>query len=356
MQCLPSRVLCPVCLQQTLLRRKSTPMPHIHRGAHRWGHHLFEPFGACSTELSQRFGTLIQVVRRLYGCTGTILYRFWGQTPPTRVPCVEISTKWIWNESRANTTRHVFHRPRGSSFEATSHGLRTETVLGILGSERMWSQYVAMTKWHLVTIYESNESYESRTWWLVGGWSTRKKWTVPSGSFPINDRIAETCGNYWSMSSDVIWCQWYHDEDFIRMIRFQSLMQGRLSVTASKVNVCPVLEEDAPWRNMPYRHHRTTVSTQCQIFMLEAFSHYCDIRRYKWKTKNCRIFVVQPVQHLLQLFLFLILDYSCNFKSRHTRSALPVFAAWPSCDHIFKPFQVTDKVLRHLDLRWSNDI
>ena len=39
---------------------------------------------------------------------------------------------------------------------------------------------------------------------------------------------------------------------------------------------------------------------QCQIFMLESFSHYCDIRRYKWKTKNCRIFVVQPVQHLLQ--------------------------------------------------------
>ena len=93
-------------------------------GAPGEGHHLFEPFGACSTELSQAFGTLIKVVRvPSYTDIG-------AKHHPQEFPSVKISTKWTWNKSRANTTRHVFHRPRGSSFEATSHGLRTETVLG----------------------------------------------------------------------------------------------------------------------------------------------------------------------------------------------------------------------------------
>ena len=74
----------------------------------------------------------------------------------------EISTKWTWNKSRANTTRHVFHRPRGSSFEATSHGLRTETVLG---SERMWSQYVAMTNW--LSMSQMSQISQGHGDWLV---------------------------------------------------------------------------------------------------------------------------------------------------------------------------------------------
>ena len=104
----------------------------------------------------------------------------------------EISTKWTWNKSRANTTRHVFHRPRGSSFEATSHGLRTETVLG---SERMWSQYVAMTNW--LSMSQMSQISQGHGDWLVVEAPTERNELFHEDLFPINDRIAETCGNYW---------------------------------------------------------------------------------------------------------------------------------------------------------------
>ena len=111
----------------------------------RWGHHLFEPFEACSTELSH---LNLELWLRLYQSVVPVAPSStdWPNTIHKSSMC-EISTKWTWNESRANTTRHVFHGPRGSSFEATSHGLRTERSYAQKGCGRNMSQWLTDYLW-----------------------------------------------------------------------------------------------------------------------------------------------------------------------------------------------------------------